>query len=388
MGLHQISRLAQPAIWALLLLGTLAFGTWAYFAHSGPVPLSAEAELSDQLATAITWRTGQSSERFKPSTMHPAQITARRFSIYVWNGTRFLLDIFASAPMEACTAGLQIADEIHLTAHDPITLTLEDDNGAAPWRTLDYGGSTFLLTATAMAKENSDAGRSNSFHGLVWIKGNGGGRFKISVKSADGSPSCAGTFADFKGSIYPTRPASYEGPGKEGINRITLDAPGGVRRFDSLGFQVLGSHQGIAIFAADATDFADQDYVEAILLSPKSGTLNFGRQFNVPLVPNVWLDIIFAESGLGRFNLTSHLSGRREAPVMKVAGTASDTYLGDENLTPRRLEGFPWWVQTMIGLIIAFCSERLYGSVRSAVQARGTPGPKPRKVETLGGEES
>ncbi|MGB6957662.1 MAG: hypothetical protein WBE54_20745, partial [Bradyrhizobium sp.] len=71
MGLHQISRLAQPAIWALLLLGTLAFGTWAYFAHSGPVPLSAEAELSDQLATAITWRTGQSSERFKPSTMHP-----------------------------------------------------------------------------------------------------------------------------------------------------------------------------------------------------------------------------------------------------------------------------------------------------------------------------
>jgi hypothetical protein len=339
-----LGAMAQSAIWTLLLLGALAFATWAYFARSGPVPLSVEAELSDQRSPAIAWKIGRSSEAFAPSTTHPAHITARRFDIYVWNGTRLMLDIFASAAMKACTTGLQIADEIHLTADDPITLTLGYDNGAVPWRILQYVGSTFFLTAAGLRKEESDAGWSDGFYGRVGIKGNAGGKFEIRAASDNGSPSCPGTFADFEGTIFANMwPPSYQGPGKEGINRITLNAPSGVRRFDDLNFEVASAHQGIAVFAADATDFADQDYVERVELSPKSGTLNFGRQFNVSLVPNVLLEIAFDKSSLGRLNLSSHASPG-ESPVMKVAGAASDTRLGYENLTPRRIEGFPWWV--------------------------------------------
>jgi len=386
-GFHQISKLAQPVIWALLLLGTLAFATWAYFARSGPVPLSVKAELSDQWATAIEWKVGRSSEPFAPTTMRPPQITTRNFAIYVWNGTRLLLDIFASAPMQGCTTGLQIADEIHVTADDPVTLTLHYDAGAGPWRTLSYGAATFFLTAAAMHKEEADAGRSNGFYGLVGVEGKAGGGFKMRAASASGSPSCAGTFADFKGAIYAMWPPRYRGPGKEGINRITLDAPAGVRRFDDLGLTVAHAYQGMVVFAADATGLADQDYAERVELSPKTGTLTFGRQFNVPLVPNVLLDIAFDKSSLGRLDLSSHASPG-ESPLISIFGAASDTRLGDDNLTPRRIERFPWWVQTVIGLVIAFCAERLYGSVRSAARSRGTARPKPRHVETQGKDES
>ena len=50
---------------------------------------------------------------------------------------------------------------------------------------------------------------------------------------------------------------------------------------------VASAHQGIVVFAADATGLADQDFAERVELSPKTGTLNFGRQFKIPLVPNV-----------------------------------------------------------------------------------------------------
>jgi len=175
-------------------------------------------------------------------------------------------------------------------------------------------------------------------------------------------PDCKGAFADFDGQVDASNPPQYGGPGAENISRLIID--GAARSRSPVGPDT----QGFSLFAVQPTEFSVDEYAEEVILPANRGLLTFNGQ-PYPLGRAAPLKIKFDRTNPARIEIAAG-----EMALMRLDGVADEVYLGEENLMPRRIDSWPWYVQLIFGAIIAFCGERLYSALsrRHAGPDRGT----------------
>ena len=113
------------------------------------------------------------------------------------------------------------------------------------------------------------------------------------------------------------------------------------------------------MFAAKPSELDVQEFAERVYLTANSGSFNSNGQTFL-LDPSEPLRIQFDRAHPGQIRI-SRADGVATA---RINGIAHEVQLGEEDLTPRRIDEWPWYVQMLFGIVLTLCVERLISILR------------------------
>jgi hypothetical protein len=348
-------RAMRAAVWRVFLVLTLIVVSFGIFRHSGGDSVLVEGEIDS--SDTLDWRVN--IPRIGKNTVDGSKLKAVRMEaqdLYIdgWRGASLLLDIFAKAPL--ATASQEFESEgVEIKAAERMNLRVS----FYPWysrRRLTIAPDWLILVAYRFDDEPSVREMSDSYYGYGHLGGVDSSRFTLESDSDDCGNRCVQQFAEFKGVELLSDPPKYQGIGADGITRITIQSK--TNRHDpelNHTFWGFKNTRGLMIRAANAKDVHIDDYASEVFLHLSNGRLDYDNR-QTQIVEHLPVSIEFDETNLGSIAIASGTTA-----TIKVRGIAHRVFVGDENLTPRAIEKWHWYVQMIIGILIAFFAERSYG---------------------------
>lgn len=348
-------RYLQIALWGGLLTSVLLIGAWGFFSKPGDRPLSVQAQLEPN--NKLYWKQGfpRIGGAITLGNAKAATVTATQFAFEGWGKAKFVFDLFGAAPLMGATPDvfrvptLELDSHVDLDTAQPARLRILFYRGAT-WRAFERGNATLLISSLSSQIEPRDS----IMHGLVDITGIDSSKFRLTTGNEPGcSPECTGTFSDFNGSIFLTDPPSYGGPGARNITRVIVNGSA------HAGSRVTDYNHGFTLFAVQPAEFHIDEYAEEAEFRANRGSLTFNGQL-FPLGPAAPLKVRFSETNPARLEISTG-----DMAVLRLDGTANEVHLGDDDLMPRRIDAWGWYWQLLLGAVLSFSGERLFGLLRS-----------------------
>jgi hypothetical protein len=352
--------------WVGLLLLTLAAAGWAIFSRHGGKTILVEAAIEPQ--QRMFWKIGypRLGGTIDATNLKPAHLSGQDFTFYGWGRAQFVLNIFAAVPLSGSRRSIfgssekiLASDHMDLRSRDPLRLRVDYYFDAA-WRSFEHStGTVSLISYTPFSELPPEKRRDQVLQGVAWVTGKSGTRFDlITGQVSDCVPECSGSFADFAGHVYPSDPPQFRGPGADGVNRVVINAGEDTALGRKLS-RAFDKSQGFLVFAATPSELDVQEFAEQVHLTANSGRFNFDGQTFL-LDPSQPLRIQFDRAHPGQIRV-SRADGVATA---RINGIAHEVQLGEEDLTPRRIDEWPWYVQMLFGIMLTLCVERLISILR------------------------
>jgi hypothetical protein len=353
--------------WIGLLVLTLSVAGWAIFSRHGGKTISVEATVEP--LKRMFWKIGYQrlGDTIDSTNLKPARISGQDFTFYGWGNAQFVFNIFAAAPLPGSAknefggGSEKILSSDHMNLHSQEALRLNVNYYFdATWRAYEYStGSASLISYTPIAELPPDRRRDHVLHGMASVTGKSGTRFDLKTQEqTDCIPECSGSFATFAGSIYLMDPPQFHGEGADGVNRVVINAAADTKLGSKLS-GVFNNSQGFMVFALTPSEFDVQEFAERVYLTANRGHFNFDGQTFL-FDPSEPLKIQFDRIRPGQIRIFL-MEG---VPTVRIDGIAHEVQLGKDELTPRRINEWPWYVQMLFGIVLTLCVERLISILR------------------------
>jgi hypothetical protein len=127
-----------------------------------------------------------------------------------------------------------------------------------------------------------------------------------------------------------------------------------------LGGVILKDTSGMSVYAHDVSTMRIEEHAEEIELGwiTKGQMIYDGKV--TPLLGRNILQLRFSKKNPAKVEIAG------ASPVaVRVTGMPSKVVMDTDDRTPRVIDKWPWYVQALIGVVIAFCLERIYARMRA-----------------------
>lgn len=349
------------------LLLTVGVLTWAAFTHGKPI--SVEFETQAQRSSWLVWQTAP--RLFLEESSAPRIKAKKHLGFHVWNGGTFIVDLLTSGTPLLRQPG--VTPYSGIDSDSEMRLYLAHTNLVGAKGILKMGGSVgtggaelFVLVLLGPhindTKQTVSSNRSH-WHGTIY--GTEGRPFEMEHGFEE--ETLTGQFGSSEGVIgYHTDPPQWNVPFGKDMYRDRLHSesttpPGPAELPMTLVPESIRNEAATIVATEDAQ--IDMTATITSMLSHKtsSGHLLYAEKTRA-IFEGMTVSMEFPTNSPGKLVLIG------PDTRIKITGTPTKVLLDDENITPRRIEEWPWHAQMMIGMLITFFGERAVNAMKRLAQ--------------------